>query len=107
VALGRQADDWRIRHSCPACTYKLRDEVRLIFAMLWAMDGNDSLKRILRRAANAETGERDGPSREHADSRQVPGDMYIPRDEVDKWAKEFTGHVMKLAEEVGSSLNSP
>lgn len=99
-ALGRQDVDWRIRHTCPACTYRVRDEVRLIFSMLWAMDGNDSLKRILRRMVDPETGERDGPSREHTDSRKVPGDMYISRDEVNKWAREFMEEVKRLTEEV-------
>ena len=68
--------------------------------MLWAMDGNDSLKRILRRMVDPETGERDGPSREHTDSRKVPGDMYISRDEVNKWAREFMEEVKRLTEEV-------
>jgi hypothetical protein len=49
---------------------------------------------------NPDTGERDGPSRERADSRSVPGDMYISRDEVDKWAKEVVKEAKKLAEEV-------
>jgi hypothetical protein len=62
VALGCQSSDWHIRHSCPACTYKLQGEKPLLFSMLWAMDGNDSLKRILHRMANPDTGEQDGPS---------------------------------------------
>ena len=78
----------------------MKGEIHLLFAMLWAMDGNDSLKRILRRMYNPDTGERDGPSRERADSRSVPGDMYISRDEVDKWAKEVVKEAKKLAEEV-------
>ena len=64
------------------------------------MDGNDSLKRILRREYNPATGERDGPSQERADSRSIPGDVYIPRDEVDRWAKEVMQEAMVL-EEVG------
>jgi hypothetical protein len=79
--------------------------MRLIFSILWAMDGNDSLKRILRRMLNPDSGERDGPSREQADSRTVPGDMYISREEVDKWAKEWVEEVKKLAETVCPSLN--
>ncbi|KAG1862841.1 hypothetical protein DFJ58DRAFT_839350 [Suillus subalutaceus] len=35
---------------CPACTYTLTDEEKLHFKILYAMDGNDSLKRILRRS---------------------------------------------------------
>ena len=48
VALGRDSPDWRLRHACPACTYKLEGKAELIFKMLVTMDGNDSLKRILR-----------------------------------------------------------
>jgi hypothetical protein len=48
VALGRDSPNWRLRHTCPACSYKLEGEADLIFKMLITMDGNDSLKRILR-----------------------------------------------------------
>jgi hypothetical protein len=57
AALGREAADYRLRHSCPACTYKLQDEGDLIFEMLVTMDGNDSLKRILRRDPPTTSGE--------------------------------------------------
>jgi Kyakuja-Dileera-Zisupton transposase len=99
-SLGRQSGDWCIRHTCPACTYKLHGEKHLLFAMLWAMDGNDSLKRILRRMINPETGERDGPSCESMDSRAAPGDIYIPREAVNRWAKEITDEMKKVAAEV-------
>ncbi|KAF8137980.1 hypothetical protein K438DRAFT_1996564 [Mycena galopus ATCC 62051] len=39
-ALGRDSK-WRLRHACPACTYKLEGEDALIFDMLTTMDGND------------------------------------------------------------------
>ena len=48
IALERQVRDWRLRHCCPACTYKLEGEDHLKFEMLGTMDGNDSQKRILR-----------------------------------------------------------
>ncbi|KAG1724205.1 uncharacterized protein EDB91DRAFT_1239991 [Suillus paluster] len=41
--------NWRLKHACPSCTYTLADEEQLTFKLLNAMDGNDSLKRILRR----------------------------------------------------------
>jgi hypothetical protein len=63
------------------------------------MDGNDSLKRILRRMTNLDTGERDGPSCERTDSRTIPGDMYISREEVNKWAKELVEKMKKVATE--------
>ncbi|KAJ7664162.1 hypothetical protein B0H17DRAFT_1162819 [Mycena rosella] len=48
-ALGRDAPDWRLKNCCPSCTYKLEGEAKLIFEMLGTGDGNDSLKRILRK----------------------------------------------------------
>ncbi|KAI6142300.1 hypothetical protein EDD17DRAFT_1662346 [Pisolithus thermaeus] len=38
--------DWWLKHSCPACTYRLQDEPVMQFRMLIAQDGNDSLKRV-------------------------------------------------------------
>ncbi|KAG1765824.1 hypothetical protein EV702DRAFT_1182405 [Suillus placidus] len=46
--LNRNTPDWRLKHACPSCTYTLADEEHLTFKLLYAMDGNDSLKRILR-----------------------------------------------------------
>ncbi|KAJ7270354.1 hypothetical protein C8J57DRAFT_1065726, partial [Mycena rebaudengoi] len=48
-ALGRDALDCRLKTGCVACTYKLEGEADLIFSMLVTMDGNDLLKRILRK----------------------------------------------------------
>jgi hypothetical protein len=39
---------WCMKHACPACMYKLEGEDTLIFNMLTTMDGNDSLKCVLR-----------------------------------------------------------
>ncbi|KAI6118305.1 hypothetical protein F5141DRAFT_1212200 [Pisolithus sp. B1] len=41
------SEDWHLKHACAACTYKLTDEPKLKFKLLYAMDGNDSLKHIL------------------------------------------------------------
>ena len=49
TALKRDDPGWRLRHACPACTYKLTGEAELEFSMLITMDGNDSLKRVQRR----------------------------------------------------------
>ncbi|KAI6015478.1 hypothetical protein BKA83DRAFT_4465568 [Pisolithus microcarpus] len=48
-ALQRDQPDWRLKHCCPACTYKLQDELAMQFKMLFAQDGNDSLKRVATR----------------------------------------------------------
>jgi hypothetical protein len=49
VSLERDDADYRIKHLCPPCTYILEGEEKLKFSMLYTVDGNDSLKRILRR----------------------------------------------------------
>jgi hypothetical protein len=97
VALERDSPNWRLSHACPACTYKLEGEADLIFKMLVTMDGNDSLKRILRRqpAATPAEGEPDpegpqvGDSRELPDQRTVAGDYLLSREKVDRWAKDI------------------
>ncbi|KAF7964555.1 hypothetical protein HWV62_5700 [Athelia sp. TMB] len=67
--------------------YKLQGEDEMKFSMLWAEDGNDSLKRFERWAAAEEDGPRLGPSVESIDTRhQLPGNMYLSREEVDRWA---------------------
>ncbi|KIK17769.1 hypothetical protein PISMIDRAFT_14853 [Pisolithus microcarpus 441] len=43
------SEDWHLKHACAACTYKLTGEPELRFKLLYAMDGNDSLKCILQR----------------------------------------------------------
>ncbi|KAG1872000.1 hypothetical protein C8R48DRAFT_670407 [Suillus tomentosus] len=49
-ALRRGDPHWRLKHACPACTYKLQGEVPMKFSLLYAMDGNDSLKRVLKKS---------------------------------------------------------
>ena len=57
---------------------QLEGEPELVFRRMFAVDGNDSLKRIAR------IGSRDiGDTRCFSDS-----DYYIPAEEVDEWAKE-------------------
>ena len=46
-ALGRDSAHWRIKNTCPACTYKIHSEAELSYKILLTMDGNDSLKRFL------------------------------------------------------------
>ena len=114
VSLDRDAADYRIKHLCPSCTYVLEDEEKLKFSMLYTVDGNDSLKRILRResvlesTAEAPATVKDsdiaqapatiedsgiaqpilGASSEVQDSRTAGRGIYLTRDEVDEWADE-------------------
>ncbi|KAF8181741.1 hypothetical protein K438DRAFT_2169043 [Mycena galopus ATCC 62051] len=89
VALGRDTPGWRLKHTCPACMYKLEGEEDLIFSILVTMDGNDSLKRVLRRAKTDGSEEEPllGPSKEREDSRDGGEDYFLTREEVDNWAK--------------------
>ena len=95
IALDHTSHDWRLRNACPACTYKLHDEGDLILEMLATMDGNNSLKRVLRRdivipadVPDSSDGPTVGASKERPDSRKVGGDYYLSREQVDEWAKE-------------------
>ncbi|KAG6887198.1 hypothetical protein C0992_000143 [Termitomyces sp. T32_za158] len=92
AALGRNIPKWRLKNACAACTYKLENEPDLIFKMLFTMDGNNSLKRLRCAAKHPPVEEESKPhlgeSRAREDSRTVPGDRYLTREEVDHWAKE-------------------
>ncbi|KAG0694180.1 hypothetical protein DFH29DRAFT_1083929 [Suillus ampliporus] len=75
--------DWRLKHACPSCTYTLADEEQLTFKLLYAMDGNDLLKRILRQTLGVD--DEDTQSSELPTMQQVRGDRYLPRDYVNSW----------------------
>ncbi|KAG6839200.1 hypothetical protein C0991_004959 [Blastosporella zonata] len=100
TALLRDSPMWRLKHACPACTYKLEGEEQLVFDMLVTMDGNDSLKRILRRKPGTieEEGEEEvGESKELKDDCKVQGDYYLSREWVDRWAKERLDEMLSHA----------
>ncbi|KAG2336445.1 hypothetical protein BDR05DRAFT_978790 [Suillus weaverae] len=75
--------DWCLKHACPSCTYTLADEEHLTFKLLYAMDVNDSLKRILWRTLGVD--DEDIQSSELPTTQQVRGDRYLPRDYVNSW----------------------
>jgi hypothetical protein len=87
VTLRRDQPLWRVKNTCPACSYRLHDEKDLKLKMLIAMDGNNSLKRL----------RRDGGAKDETDvrlsqcalpdSRTAPGDYYVTRAKVDEWEK--------------------
>ncbi|KAF7342695.1 hypothetical protein MSAN_02027400 [Mycena sanguinolenta] len=95
-ALGRDTPNWRMKHTCPACMYKLEGEDELIFSMLTAMDGNDSLTRVLRRSKTdgSETEPTLGPSIEREDSRDGGEDYFLTREQVDRWAKDRVADIL-------------
>ncbi|KIN95760.1 hypothetical protein M404DRAFT_934427, partial [Pisolithus tinctorius Marx 270] len=80
-ALSRTSNDWCLQHACPACTYELKDKPCLKFKILYAMDSNDSLKRILCRIAE------DEDSHELPTTQKVPTTRYLSREFVDSFAQ--------------------
>ncbi|KAJ7640652.1 hypothetical protein B0H17DRAFT_1163952 [Mycena rosella] len=63
----------------------LEGEAKLIFEMLGTGDGNDSLKRILRKEQGAFDDDGSDPNPRTADAG---GDYYLSREKVDRWSKE-------------------
>ncbi|KAJ6503627.1 hypothetical protein C8R45DRAFT_1051105 [Mycena sanguinolenta] len=95
-ALGRDTPNWRMKHTCPACMYKLEEEDELIFSILTTMDSNNSLKRVLRRSKT--DGSEDeptlGPSIEREDSRDGDEDYFLTWEHVDRWAKDRVANIL-------------
>ncbi|KAI5999610.1 hypothetical protein EDD15DRAFT_2193652 [Pisolithus albus] len=58
-ALQHDEHDWWLKHACPACTYRLQDEPAMRFRMLFAQDGNDSLKRVATRMLDGDIDDAD------------------------------------------------
>ncbi|KAG1777172.1 hypothetical protein EV702DRAFT_1045562 [Suillus placidus] len=81
----RNSPDWCLRNACPCCTYELQNEPAMTFRLLYAMDGNDSLKRVSRRLLGAD---RDylGPSIELPMTQWVCNDQYLSHEYVNEWA---------------------
>jgi hypothetical protein len=75
-ALNRNSLDWHLEHTCPSCTYTLKDVAPLSFTLLFAMDGNDSLKRILQRTLSIDNND-SGESSELPTTQHVQGDCYL------------------------------
>ncbi|KAF8144514.1 hypothetical protein K438DRAFT_1910939 [Mycena galopus ATCC 62051] len=101
AALSRDTPNWRLKNACPACMYKLEGEKDLPLPFLATMDGNNSLKRFWRRRGEkfgADGRTVPGESKERDDNRIVPGDYYLPRMEVDAWAKDGADELMRSFE---------
>ncbi|KAG6895202.1 hypothetical protein C0992_002602 [Termitomyces sp. T32_za158] len=71
--LGRDTENWRVLNGCPPCSYVLEDEPPLRFSRMFAMDGNNSLKRV-------------GDLRTFEDSH-----FYLSNNYVNKFAHEVKG----------------
>ncbi|KAG2106846.1 hypothetical protein BD769DRAFT_1630675 [Suillus cothurnatus] len=80
--------DFRLKHACPACTYTLMYEPKLTFSLLYAMDGNDSLKRVLPRSLD--TDDCLGTSSELPTGQQLESDHYLSCTFVDQFMWDST-----------------
>ncbi|KAI6011812.1 hypothetical protein BKA83DRAFT_4474400 [Pisolithus microcarpus] len=90
-ALQRDEHDWWLKHACPACTYRLQDEPAMRFRMLFAQDGNDSLKRVVTRMLDGDIDDAATslPTSEHTFHHE----QYLSHEFVDKFASNRqTGH---------------
>ncbi|KAJ7880232.1 hypothetical protein B0H14DRAFT_3082710 [Mycena olivaceomarginata] len=114
-SLGRDSFSWRLKHACPACMYKLKGEAKLIYNILVAMDGNNSLKRVLRRCkvhSDGDTGTGAefmlGKAKEYTDNRDAGENYYRDREKVNEWSKQRIAEMMpKEAIEVPSDKPNP
>ncbi|KAJ3551111.1 hypothetical protein NM688_g4924 [Phlebia brevispora] len=78
AALGHDTPNWRVLNSCPACCYKLEGEPELPQGRMFAMDGNNSLKRVAKHG-----------HRETTDRRVfAESDYYLSREFVDQYKDE-------------------
>ncbi|KAJ7825761.1 hypothetical protein B0H14DRAFT_3088555 [Mycena olivaceomarginata] len=96
--LGRDATDWRLKNCWSVCTYKLEGEMKMIFEMLVALDGNDSLKCILVKDKTVdENGAAHGRGKERDDPRTADAgcNYLMTREDVDKWFKEVLATLVK------------
>ena len=80
--------------SCDSPDWCLKNKEPLLFKMLYAMDGNNSLQHVLRWSSSGDDDEILGPLCEHQNFQQVPGDHYLSRDYVDKWATRVLQEMM-------------
>ncbi|RDX50992.1 hypothetical protein OH76DRAFT_1455203 [Lentinus brumalis] len=89
--LGRDTPNWRVKHACPACNFKLEGEEDLGYDRICCMDGNNSLKRI------AKIGDR-----EIADLREFSeSDYYLLAEYVDRFKDEVKRRESGDAEDDG------
>ncbi|KAG2337491.1 hypothetical protein BDR05DRAFT_978479 [Suillus weaverae] len=88
-SLRRDSPNWCLKHTCPACSYVLADEEQLTFKMLYAMDGNDSLKRVIRRTLDNDNDDSQavGVSSELPTGQLLTSNRYLSRSFVDQFSR--------------------
>ncbi|KAG1860363.1 hypothetical protein F4604DRAFT_1882611 [Suillus subluteus] len=90
-SIWRDSPNWCLKHTCLACSYVLADEEQLTFKMLYAMDGNDSLKRVIRRTLNNNNNNNNSDSvgicSELPTGQTLTSDRYLSHTFVDQFAQ--------------------
>ncbi|KIK16762.1 hypothetical protein PISMIDRAFT_15623 [Pisolithus microcarpus 441] len=84
--LQRDSDDWCLKHACAACTYKLTDEPELKFKLLYVMDGNDSLKHVIRHLLDEIEGGHPPLSHDLPTGQVLTSSHYLSREFVNRFA---------------------
>ncbi|KAI0734100.1 hypothetical protein BC629DRAFT_526102 [Irpex lacteus] len=87
VVIKRDEPEYRLRHVCPPCMYKLTDEPNLELDFLFNMDGNSSLKLV-------DSSIRNGSVRQDNRTHRVR-DMYLSPDTVDRFKDEVSPRAAK------------
>ncbi|EGO30789.1 hypothetical protein SERLADRAFT_404805 [Serpula lacrymans var. lacrymans S7.9] len=62
--------------------------------MLYTRDGNDTLKRIIRRTLSEDEGNKLGPSAKLASPQKIYRDQYLPRESIDKWVNNILDNML-------------
>ncbi|KAG2135775.1 hypothetical protein DEU56DRAFT_737641 [Suillus clintonianus] len=113
-AIGHSNPNWRPMHACPACTYTLKGETALKFRLLYTMDGNDSLKRVLKKLVRDDSDHFDNnnniplpQSAELPSTQHVRGDRYLTRDYVDHFAGDSAVDMLSGDEVSSIDLDNP
>ncbi|KIK37448.1 hypothetical protein CY34DRAFT_26005 [Suillus luteus UH-Slu-Lm8-n1] len=83
------------------CTYKLQGEVPMKFSLLYAMDGNDSLKRVLKKLTQDDLDTKDNsPLAPHSSElptmQFVGGDHYLLDDYIEQFSRDSPADMLSL-----------
>ncbi|KAI6010380.1 hypothetical protein BKA83DRAFT_4467512 [Pisolithus microcarpus] len=93
--------NWHLKHCCLACMYTLEGEQPLQFSILYALDGNDSLKCIQHNLLS-EDGEGQSASIELPTCQVLTCDRYLSREFVDQYASQ---DVVSMVQNEDSEVN--
>ncbi|KAG1808365.1 uncharacterized protein BJ212DRAFT_1449024 [Suillus subaureus] len=99
-SLQHDSPNWCLKHACPAC--------QLHFKMLYAMDGNNSLKRVLQHSLNDDNDNNNTPgaSSELPTGQLFISDHYLACDFVDQFSQDVSCN-LGWEKQLNVSQNAP